>query len=455
MTANRDRRIMEFVRDFIGEGERLRRVVYSLSDYGTEQIEGLSEDLNELEGTVRAFKETLSDMAATGSYQPAQLENSRGYLHSLQESREPSAEPTGPSIRGRRGFEFGPLSEHDLLVDFGSENTLICEFGHGLVLNEPSIVTSSYSDEKVLAVGEDAKRMASLASGGVKAIWPLRDGLIGDFGAAQQMIQHFVRKVRVRRSGYAQRKVLVCAPHGSTQAERYAIQAAVLSAGAHRAGIIAEPIAAAIGAGMPVTEPVGSMIVDIGGGSTQVAVLTSGNVAYARSVRVGGSRMDEAIVNYLRRHHSILIGEATAERIKTLIGAARMPRDGFGTTMAVRGRNVVDGAPKEQEITQSEIAEALRETVQAIVGTVLTALEQTPPDLAGDIVNRGVVLTGGGALLSGLDTVLQDETGLKVSVASNAKVGSTLGFEQALSNSRTLQVFVQNSVEKYSASPLI
>ncbi len=228
-------------------------------------------------------------------------------------------------------------------------------------------------------------------------------------------------------------------PYGATPVEKRAIRQSVLSAGARRAGLISEPIAAAIGAGMPITDPTGSMVVDIGGGTTEVAVLSLGDIVYARSVRVGGDRMDEAIISYLRRHQNLLIGESTAERIKTTIGTARMPDDGRGQTMHVRGRDLLNGVPKEIEITQGQIAEALSETVQTICEAVMIALETTPPDLAADIVDRGVMLTGGGALLGDLDLALREQTGLIITVADQSLNCVALGTGKALEYEKQLR----------------
>ena len=239
---------------------------------------------------------------------------------------------------------------------------------------------------------------------------------------------------------FARPKIIVCVPHGATPVEKRAIRESVLSAGARQAGLIAEPIAAAIGAGMPITDPTGSMVVDIGGGTTEVAVLSLGDIVYARSVRVGGDRMDEAIISYLRRQHNLLVGEATGERIKTQIGTARMPEDGRGGSMDIRGRDLLNGVPKETEVTQVQVAEALSEPVQQICEAVMTALESTPPDLAADIVDRGVMLTGGGALLGDLDLALREQTGLAISVADESLncvalgTGKSLEFEKQLAH---------------------
>ncbi|MEM9011357.1 MAG: rod shape-determining protein [Pseudomonadota bacterium] len=324
----------------------------------------------------------------------------------------------------------------DMAIDLGTANTLVYVKGKGIVLNEPSVVAFHVRDGKkqVLEVGEEAKQMLGRTPGSIQAIRPMRDGVIADFDVAEAMIKHFIRKVNKR----GKPKVLVCVPHGATPVERRAISQSVLSAGARKAGLIAEPIAAAIGSGMPITDPTGSMVVDIGGGTTEVAVLSLGDIVYARSVRVGGDRMDEAIISHLRRHHNLLVGESTAERIKTTIGSARTPDDGRGQAMEVRGRDLLNGVPKETEITQAQISEALSEPVQTICEAVMQALEATPPDLAADIVDRGVMLTGGGALLGDLDLALREQTGLAISIADDALNCVALGTGKALEYERKL-----------------
>ena len=329
----------------------------------------------------------------------------------------------------------------DMAIDLGTANTLVYVKSRGIILNEPSVVAFHMRDGKkqVLAVGEDAKLMLGRTPGSIQAIRPMRDGVIADFDVAEEMIKHFIKKVH-KRGMFARPKIIVCVPHGATPVEKRAIRESVLSAGARQAGLIAEPIAAAIGAGMPITDPTGSMVVDIGGGTTEVAVLSLGDIVYARSVRVGGDRMDEAIISYLRRQHNLLVGEATAERIKTQIGTARMLEDGRGASMDIRGRDLLNGVPKETEVTQVQVAEALSEPVQQICEAVMTALESTPPDLAADIVDRGVMLTGGGALLGDLDLALREQTGLAISVADESLncvalgTGKSLEFEKQLAH---------------------
>ena len=338
---------------------------------------------------------------------------------------------------------FGALSglfSADMAIDLGTANTLVYVKGKGIVLNEPSVVAYQVKDGKknVLAVGEDAKLMLGRTPGSIEAIRPMRDGVIADFDVAEEMIKHFIRKVH-KGGSWAKPKVLVCVPHGATPVERRAIRSSVQQAGARRVGLLAEPIAAAIGAGMPITDPTGNMVVDIGGGTTEVAVLSLGDIVYARSVRVGGDRMDDAVVSYLRRQHNLLVGDSTAERIKTSIGTARMPDDGRGQSLTIRGRDLLNGVPKESEVTQAQIAEALAEPVQQICEAVMTALESTPPDLAADIVDRGVMLTGGGALLGDLDLALREQTGLAISVADETLNCVALGTGKALEYEQQLQ----------------
>jgi rod shape-determining protein MreB len=335
---------------------------------------------------------------------------------------------------------FGFLSA-DMAIDLGTANTLVYVKGRGIVLNEPSVVAISDNRGKkqVLAVGEEAKLMLGRTPGSIAAIRPLRDGVIADFEAAEEMIKHFIRKVNNRRS-FASPMVVVCVPSGSTAVERRAIQESAESAGARKVLLIEEPMAAAIGAGLPVTEPSGSMIVDIGGGTTEVAVISLGGIVYARSVRVGGDKLDEAIISYIRRNHNLLIGESTAERIKMDIGAAAPPEAGEeGPLSEVRGRDLMNGVPREVVVSQRQIAESLAEPISQIVEAVKVALENTPPELAADIVYKGIVLTGGGALLQRLDAVLREATGLPVVVAEDALSCVALGTGRALEEMKRLR----------------
>jgi rod shape-determining protein MreB len=299
-------------------------------------------------------------------------------------------------------------------------------------------MVSKNGKKQVLAVGNDAKMMLGRTPGGIEAIRPMRDGVIADFEVAEEMIKHFIRKVHNRRS-FANPVIFVGVPSGSTAVERRAIQESALSAGARRVFLIEEPMAAAIGAGLPVNEPTGSMVVDIGGGTTEVAVLSLGGIVYSRSVRVGGDKMDEAIIAYIRRHQNLLIGESTAERIKKEIGSAAPPLEGTGASIEIKGRDLLNGVPKEITVTQRQIAEALTEPVSAIIEAVKVALEATPPELAADIVDKGIVLTGGGSLLSNLDQVLRDETGLPVSIADDALSCVALGTGRTLENAKTMR----------------
>jgi rod shape-determining protein MreB len=328
----------------------------------------------------------------------------------------------------------------DMAIDLGTANTLVYVKGRGIVLNEPSVVAivDQRGRKQVLAVGDEAKLMLGRTPGNIEAIRPLRDGVIADFEIAEEMIKHFIRKVHNRRS-FASPQVIVCVPSGSTAVERRAIQESAESAGARRVFLIEEPMAAAIGAGLPVTEPTGSMVVDIGGGTTEVAVLSLGGIVYSRSVRVGGDKMDEAIISYIRRNHNLLIGESTAERVKKEIGTAKPPEEGVGRTMEVKGRDLMNGVPKELVINQMQIAESLAEPVGAIIEAVKVALEHTAPELAADIVDKGIVLTGGGALLGDLDQVLREATGLPVSIADEPLSCVALGTGRALEEMRTLK----------------
>jgi rod shape-determining protein MreB len=332
------------------------------------------------------------------------------------------------------------LLSADMAIDLGTANTLVYVKGKGIVLDEPSVVaiTNHRGRKQVLAVGEEAKQMVGRTPGNIEAIRPLRDGVIADFEIAEEMIKHFIRKVHNRR-GFASPRVIVCVPSGSTAVERRAIQESAESAGARRVFLIEEPMAAAIGAGLPVTEATGSMVVDIGGGTTEVAVLSLGGIVYARSIRVGGNKMDEAIISYIRRNHNLLIGESTAERIKKEVGSACLPEDGNGRVLEIKGRDLMNGVPKEIVISQRQIAESLAEPVSAIIEAVKVALEHTAPELSADIVDKGIVLTGGGALLGNLDFVLRHATGLPVSLADEPLTCVALGTGRCLEEMKTLR----------------
>jgi len=329
---------------------------------------------------------------------------------------------------------FFNFMSHDMAIDLGTANTVVYLRGRGIVLNEPSVVAVETINgvKRVKAVGDDAKLMMGKTPDSIQAIRPLRDGVIADIDVAEQMIKHFIHKVHGQRRFMRWPQIVICVPSGSTSVERRAIRDAGSNAGASQVWLIEEPMAAAIGAGMPVTEPIGSMVVDIGGGTTEVAVLSLRGLAYTTSVRVGGDKMDEAIVSYVRRNHNLLIGEATAERIKQEVGVAKAPADGIGQTIHIKGRDLVNGVPKEITINQGQIAEALSEPVGTIVEGVRIALENTAPELAADIVDQGIVLTGGGALLKGIDEVLRDETGLPVTIADDPLTCVAMGTGRAL-----------------------
>ena len=334
---------------------------------------------------------------------------------------------------------FGFLSA-DMAIDLGTANTLVYVKGRGIVLNEPSVVAIAEVKGKkhVLAVGKEAKQMLGRTPGNIRAIRPLRDGVIADFEVAEEMIKYFIRKVHNRRS-FASPLVIICVPSGSTAVERRAIQESAESAGARKVLLIEEPMAAAIGAGLPVTEPTGSMVVDIGGGTTEVAVLSLGGIVYSRSVRVGGDKMDEAIIGYLRRNHNLLVGEASAARVKEEIGSACPPENGDGATMEIKGRDLMNGVPKELIISERQVAESLADPVGAIIETVKVALEHTAPELAADIVDKGIVLTGGGALLGNMDYALRHATGLPVSLADDPLSCVVLGTGRALEEMKRLK----------------
>jgi rod shape-determining protein MreB len=321
----------------------------------------------------------------------------------------------------------------DIGIDLGTANTLVYVKGKGVVLDEPSVVALADNGGKkhVLAVGDEAKLMVGRTPGNITAIRPMKDGVIADFDVAEEMIKYFIRKVHNRKS-FVSPQIVICIPRGATAVERRAIQESAEGAGARRVFLIEEPMAAAIGAGLPVTEPTGSMVVDIGGGTTEVAVLSLGGIVYGNSVRVGGDKMDDAIVNYIRKNHNLLIGETTAEKIKKEIGAAIQPEKGDGRSMSIKGRDLVRGVPKEVVITETQIVESLIEPVAAVVEAVKFALENTPPELSADIVDKGIIMTGGGSLLSRLDELLQQKTGLPVSVAEDALLCVALGTGKTL-----------------------
>jgi rod shape-determining protein MreB len=333
----------------------------------------------------------------------------------------------------------------DLAIDLGTANTLVYVKGKGIVLSEPSVVavrTDNRHRNKVLAVGGEAKRMLGRTPGNIVAIRPMKDGVIADFEVAEAMLRYFIRQVHNRRS-LIRPRIIIAVPSGITQVEKRAVTESAQSAGAREVFLIEEPMAAAIGAGLPITEPTCNMVVDIGGGTTEVAVISLAGIVYSRSIRVGGDKMDDAIVQYIKRKYNLLIGERTAELIKTTIGNAYPDPENL-ETIEVKGRDLVSGIPKILAIDSEEIRVAIAEQIDSIVETVKIALEQTPPELAADIVDRGIVMTGGGALLINMDKLLREETRLPITVTEDPLSTVALGSGKALENISILrEVMIQ------------
>src|SRR5947209_488453 len=326
-----------------------------------------------------------------------------------------------------------------IAIDLGTANTVVYVEGAGIVFNEPSVVAMEWTDgrRRVRAVGSDAKLMMGKTPDNIKTIRPLRNGVIADLDVAEQMIKHFIQKAQGGRAGLlAGPNIVMCVPSGATPVERRALRDAATNAGARSVSLIAEPMAAAIGAGLPVTEPIGSMVVDIGGGTTEVGVIALQGLSYSRSEHVGGDRIDEAIAAYVRRKYNMLIGEATSERIKIEIGIARAPPDGIGAIARLSGRDVARGVPAEIAINQAEIAEAIAEPIGRIMHVVRVALEKTQPEIAADVIDEGITMTGGGSLLREIHLVMADETGLRVRVAEDPLNCVALGAGRTLEDRR-------------------
>ena len=334
----------------------------------------------------------------------------------------------------------------DMAIDLGTANTLVYVKNRGVVLNEPSVVAVLHNmgKSKVIAVGMEAKQMLGKTPGHIQAIRPMKDGVIADFVITEEMIKYFIRKVHNRRT-FANPRVIICVPTGSTPVERRAIHDSALAAGARKVSLIEEPMAAAIGAGLPVNEPQGSMVVDIGGGTTEIAVISLGGIVYSRSVRIGGDTMDTAIIQFMRKRYNLLIGESSAEMIKKEVGIAIGPKTGDGKTIDIKGRDLASGVPKEIELNQTQVAEALSEPIQLIVDSVKAALEETPPELSADLVDMGIVLTGGGALLEKMDEAIRDATGLPVTIAEEALNCVALGSGKALESERSFEPILSSA----------
>ena len=323
----------------------------------------------------------------------------------------------------------------DMAIDLGTANTLVVLKGQGVVLNEPSVVAvvDNKGKKTVLAVGDEAKTMLGRTPGNIQAIRPLKDGVIADFIVTEEMIKHFIKKVH-KRSTFANPRILICVPTGSTPVERKAIQDSALAAGARRVQLIEEPIAAAIGAGLPISEATGSLIIDVGGGTTEIAIMSLGGVVYSKSLRVAGDAMDHALMNFMRKEYNLLIGDSTAEKIKKEIGTA-IPSN--SNKYPVKGRDIRSGTPKEVNITEEDTSEALNPIIKEIIGGIKDALENTPPELSADLVDMGMTLTGGGSLLKNIDKRFSKETGLPVHVADDPLTCVAIGTGKALEQEET------------------
>lgn len=324
---------------------------------------------------------------------------------------------------------FLSLFSSDIAIDLGTAYTLVYAQGKGIVLNEPSVVAIERQTSKILAVGSEAKRMVGRTPGNISAIRPMKEGVIADFEMAERMLRYFITKVHDRAT-FVRPRIIIGVPSGITQVEQRAVKESAELAGAREVYLIEEPVAAAIGAGLPITEPSGNMVVDIGGGTTDIAVISLGGIVYSESVKMAGDQIDAAIIGHVKREHSLLIGEHMAERVKLGIGSAYVLEE--KAQMMVKGRDLVSGIPRTISLEDTEVREALQEPIGAIVSAIKVAFEHTPPELAGDIVDRGIVLTGGGALLRGLDTRLRDETGLPIVTVDDPLTSVVLGVGKTL-----------------------
>ncbi len=328
------------------------------------------------------------------------------------------------------------MFSNDLAIDLGTANTLVYVKGRGIICNEPSVVVMRRDNKRILAVGAEAKKMLGKTPANIVAIRPMKDGVIADFDATGEMMRYFIKKVHNRKS-FISPRIVIGVPSGITQVEQRAVKDAAIASGAREVYLVLEPMAAAIGVGMPVGEPTGNMIVDIGGGTTDVAVISLDGIVYSKVVKIGGDKMDEAILSYIKRKYNMMIGERTAEQIKIEIGSAYPAEE--ERTMEIKGRDMVSGIPKTIEITESEIREALREPIEVILDTIKVTLENTPPELAADIVDKGIVLAGGGALLRGLDILIREETKLPVIVADDPLTAVVRGVGKMLDEIDLLQ----------------
>ncbi len=365
----------------------------------------------------------LAHHLVSGSRHPPEPARAAGLARSLCKSVDSYTPPPVGMFRSMTGF-----GGRDMAVDLGTANTLVYVRGRGIVLSEPSVVAIDQRTGDVHAVGVEAKRMLGRTPGTISAIRPLKDGVIADFDVTEQMLRHFIQKVHQHR--FAHPRVVVCVPSGVTGVEKRAVEEATLSAGARQAYLIEEPMAAAIGAGLPVAEPTGNMIVDIGGGTTEVAVISLGGIVVSQSLRVGGDEMDEAIVNHIKKEYKLLVGQQTAEEIKLEVGSAHRMNEEIQAE--VRGRDMLTGLPKTVVITSEEIRRALDEPVSQIIDAIKSTLDKTPPELAADIMDRGIVLAGGGALLQGLDERLRHETQMPVHLAESPLTCVAVGSGRSL-----------------------